>query len=45
MDSRAQSLPSMGSAFFSVPATLPHISDLGKKNFFEEKVKLYEDQT
>lgn len=32
----------MSSAFFSAPATVPHILDL-ENIFFEEKVKLSED--
>lgn len=34
----------MSSAFFSAPATLPHILKL-ENIFLEENVKLYEDQT
>ena len=44
MNSRAQFLPSMGSAFFSAPTTLPHIVALEEK-LFEEKFRLHEDQT
>lgn len=43
MNSTIQSLPSVSSAFFSATATIPHILDL-ENIFFEEKVKLSEDQ-